>query len=707
MTSPIGVGRQSPVQNPHLSDEIQPAGISPHNQALQVSRSSSPPISPLQISTPVEAQGNKPSASLSKLLQGDLQKLNSIDREQNALEHAKHYMMMDGRLLGSDEAKHFGFEGAQAYLSSIGRTLHPYIDGHEEQEAQKADFNALISAGNFTTEALNSFLKKDTDRTVDQLVAYHLLHKEVLGSDNLQPHEKSLVENSHKAFRDYAARAIEQRAEQLPMRMDAFISSRLGMAENMAKREGLSPEQQELADRTVAELQKAKQSFTETNEKGENKSTNTLKAALKPATDNINAEEFIASLKADQASMKNQAQVAAVGGFPQGGASFFHFGLGRNLVNTAMDGNVHVGAQGLIAGLNLGILHKFVSDVPRSLMQKGIDTAFPYATVAKVSPAEVLPDAPRVISVGGHKKVLDAAEHRNAQDKVEKERAGFLREQRNHYFGTVTGDHEYYQPFGMMNLLDTALNEFTRLDTTGLAGATIAGAVKSGFAGMIAGALQPLGKFNSTYGDNKIPTHKLTNADPKVLEKGLANLKFWQGGDAAADGVGKIAGAIQGEYVSTVALGQLRNLITGDGLPQSIGRMFVDYISSPAILTSFLPQVGATAKAAGAASGLPEGVDRHKLAWKNITDPNEQSRNDRKKLKGDAADLGLAGNAADVATSVHTVATGVLRAIPQSLVAIEQQLEASSKARAERKKTENTPEDQRGTELHNRGGSAV
>ncbi|OLU33691.1 hypothetical protein BVH03_04510 [Pseudomonas sp. PA15(2017)] len=670
MTSQIGVSHRSPVQNLRPNDEPQPAESSSRNQGLQIRRSSSPPINPLQFSELVEGRAQKLSASLKTLLQGDLKNLKSIDMEKNPLEFARQHMMMEGRLLGSSEAKEkkMLFEHAQNYLQSLGRAPHPWIDGTEEAAALKQDLHIHAdSRGDFSPQAFEAVLNNHTKRLGDQLVAYHLLYKEALNSNTLQPHEKAQIETSHKAYRDYAARSIHHIANHLPDTINAFLDTRVEMAKRAAGREGLTQEGQETADKTVARWESAKESFIGASGALD---VEALEKMLKPAMNNIRVDERVAKLKADQADKVKQTQVFMGGGIPQGVASFLHFGLARNAANMAMDGKIHPAAQGSLAGLNLGIAHKVVSDGPRALVQNGVDRLFTSAVV-KVDPTEVLPDAPRVISVDGRKVVRDDEALDHEQSLVEKDRAGFKREQRNHYFGTLTGDHEYFESFGGANFVKTALVEFTDLISDSL----IARATTSGLAGLTAGGIQPLAKYRNTWGPDKIPTHTLGNTQAQTMSqlgnKVLQDIQFWKG-DSAGDTIGKVFGAIQGEYISNVGLGSVRDLLDDDSVQQKIGRMFVDLIASPAILSSFLPNVGATAKAAATASGV-KGTDRQMLPWKNITDPNEQSRKDRQGLQD--ADLGLAGNAADVATSIHTAATGVLRALPQSLVAAQMKLE--------------------------------
>lgn len=665
MTGPIGVGGQNPLQNLNPSgDEIRPENrgeSSTHNQRLEVRRSPSPPIIPsFQLDALLQPRAAELPSRMKALLHEDL---NARPTFSDApLKFALQNMLMEGRLLGSTDTQHMSFEQVQSHLSSIGRDPHPWISGTED--AKKLEVDIENSLHNPSQEAFEAILGKHTKRIGEQLVSYHLLYKEVLDSD-LKPYEKKLVQDSHKAFRDYAARQIDSIVNRLPATINAFLDQRLEMAKTAASREGHSEE----ANRVVTQWETAQQSFT--GARGE-LSRVTVQDNLKPAIQNIQLDELIDKLKADQSSKTKKSQVFFGAGLPQGFASFLHFGILRNLANKDMkEKDFHIAARGFLSGINLGAVHKFVSDVPRAAVQGGLDALF-VSKLEKVDPTVVFPDAPRVISVQGRRHTRDDRELAIAQHEVENHRANFKREQRSHYFGTVTGDYEYYLSFGIANAVRATLDEAGTLDGEN----TLAFGITSGVAGLAAGGAQALGKFNNTY--EGIPTHKLSGTQSQtaneIFDKALQDLQFWKG-DSADDAIGKVFGAIEGEFI-TLGLEKAGEMLGNDDIKDKVGRIFITLLGSPGVLYPYLANVGATAKAAAEADGLKEekASDRYLLPLYNIFDPNRHSRKDREGLTVDEdfnlekPSLKPSSIAADIVTSAHTIVTGFTQAIPQTLI---------------------------------------
>jgi|GEM_PF-797102 len=697
MTSPLGVGRHNPLQNLNPSgDEFRPENrgeSSTHNQRLEVRRSPSPPIMPsFQLDEFRPSRSAEASSRMNELLGEDLSTRTAFS--DDPLKFARQNMRMEGRLLGSTHTQHMTFEEVQSHLNSIGRDPHPWISGTEETNKLKEDIENSLH--NPSQEAFEAILGKHTKRIGDQLVAYNLLYKEVLNSiPESDKHEKKLVEDSQKAFRDYAARQIDSIVNRLPATIDTFLDQRLEMAKTAASREGQSEE----ASRVVTQWETAQQSFT--GARGE-LSRITVQDNLKPAIQNIQLDELIDKLKADQSSKIKKSQVFFGAGLPQAFASFLHFGIARNLANKDMkEKDYHLAARGILAGLNLGAVHKFVSDVPRAAAQGFLDALF-VSKLEKVDPTEVFPDAPRVISVRGQQITRDDRDLAMAQREVEEDRANFLREQRSHYFGTVTGDYEYYLPFGIANAVRATLDEADMLDGEHI----LAFGITSGVAGLAAGGGQALGKYNSSY--KGIPTHKLSGTESqtpreifdKTVDKALQDLQFWKG-DSADDAIGKVVGAMEGEFI-TLGLEKAGEMLGNDDITDKVAGIFITAFGSPGVLYPFLANVGATAKTAAGADGLKDekASDRYLLPLYNIFDPNRHSKKDFEGLTvNEDFNLGEprrkpAQIAADIATSAHTILTGFTQAIPQTLISA--RMKAVEKIQAGQRVV---PADQEGTEM--------
>jgi len=668
MSSPTGVGRHSPIS--HLNrtnDKIQPQSSS-HNEALQVGHSTSPPINPLQLQfktlteNPTPWKPNTTSEGLKRLLRDDLQKHKAIVRE-DSLEYAKQHMMMEGRLLGSDEAKGMSFEQVQVYLESMGRAPHSWIDGAEEASKLKEDMKTLAkSGGNFDVESFKSVLTDHAKRLADQLIAYDMLYKDALATS--EGSEKEFIELSHKSFRDYAARAIDHIAEHVPATIDRFLTTRLDEAERAARQPDLEPGDKEAADHLVNQWQGAKNSFS--GAKGVLQ-VEKLKKSFQPIINNIGLEERIAELKADRASILSNLKVFTNNGVPQAIASTGHFGAGSTATReyTKAQG-WHPVMQAVVNGLGLAAAHKFMTDIPRAGFHALLNLAFK-GTVTPVNPTEVYPDALGFSYANGRKSALGKDQVEAAQAEVIRKRAHFKHDQMTGNFGTSTGDNIYHWVFGIANVCGTVFTEVGKKTVHPV----LLGAIESGSAGLIAGGTMGLTKFRTTSGDDNIPTHKRTKGEvPEGVLKFAKKAVFEEfiptkGGDGVSDWVGKTAGAVQGELVATAALGSARKLLSADTLQHQVGRIFLDLLAAPAILSSFLPNVEQTAKKAADDYHL-KGSQRWEVAKKDLTDPNWRSKELLAKFPDE--DQPLSGYVADRFTSINTFANGLARLVPQTLV---------------------------------------
>jgi len=666
MSGSLTVGTQPTVSNLNPHDEIRPASrpasreVSLHNQELDVRRSPNPPKILHKVITSRAEEHVAPELpeKLRTELEADSTALRDTDRERQPLDFARKHFAMEGRLLA--EFPEMSFGDMQIYLEkSFNRPLHPWINSAEEISA----IDDAVSSGHDVTTLIEDFAKSLGER----LVVYDDMYKDVLKTLNDEPdsEEKSstqkLVQKSHEAFQKYALASIDHLANQVPAIVKTFLESRLNSAKEAAERPGMSDDDRTQADQLQSQWQSAHDSFIGSGGVFEG---DRFKNSLQAMIHNIGLQERIAALKADSGVWKG-IQVFVSNGLPQAVASTGHFGVGRTALNQhTQEMGWHPMLQGFVNGLGLGAVHKFMTDVPRAGLQALLDR-WCGGSLVKVHPTEVYPDKPRFTYEGGIRKALNADDIRNDQAAAESNRAHLLRDQGTGYFGTFIGDNIYHMGFGILNVLGTVYAEFGNRPDQSL----LRGTLESGTAGLVSGGMMGLTKSLTTSGPDQIPTHKRKPAPLPGLtnyaKKAFFDFIPLKGGDGLSDWVGKLSGAVQGEFIATSALGCVRKRLNTDSPGHKVGRIFLDLASAPAILSQFLPNVEATAKAAAEEDGL-EGSGRVWLALNDITQPNRRSKEQR--LKFTDPTLSRGGYIADTFTSINTFSNGLARLVPQTLV---------------------------------------
>ena len=138
---------------------------------------------------------------------------------------------------------------------------------------------------------------------------------------------------------------------------------------------------------------------------------------------------------------------------------------------------------------------------------------------------------------------------------------------------------------------------------------------------------------------------------------------MWKG-ESRADFIGKLAGAIQGEFV-TLGINEISKMLTNDPTKQKLILVAGTVLSAPGILAPFLSNVGATVKSVADSDKLTKISDYYKVPWNNLSRPNRQLKDTRKNL---GAELNKRGKVADGFTSLNNFVNGLGQVMPQATV---------------------------------------
>lgn len=446
-------------------------------------------------------------------LTSDVEKLKKMSPGANPLAYAQAHMALEGKILSAMPG--MSYKAVQQMLAQSHGIYHPALVGHEELEQLNEDLAHYLSKSDEQAKENGGFkgvIDRHVARMGDALGFCHSLYENAL--ENVPQEQRVAINQSRKGFESYANGFVKEATQELPRLLTNFFDNRIAHVKGIINNSKSSEFNVGAAKEELAKLEIAKNEFSLSGNVDQAQSNvPTLKDSinesdgLKTSLNHISRDSYVASLKADRATLgltvKNSLLLGAAKGVPQGVASQLHLGETRSATDQHMrDIGASFAGQVAATAAATGLSHKVVSDAVRPFVQLLMDQTIGLST-AKADALKVYPKPLKQIAENGQRVENFAY---NAQGAVQKAKQdSYKRSQNANNFGTMSGDMTGWSAFGGSNLVRDLVQQFTEINADNVHVRALASAV----GGMFMAGGQEVAKYLQTHGDESIPTHVL------------------------------------------------------------------------------------------------------------------------------------------------------------------------------------------------------